>query len=265
MPRRPLLLAAFAISMLLLVACSSSETLIAAGTSETTDGSTTSTTDGEGPGTAGGGTTTSLPGGLSPVAEETAKILEETFDTTATQEECLQDALLANPDLFATVDDPYADPELIAEALEVTMACLDEETVAAYFAQGLLDEVPDLTSEQVDCLTEGFLSLPPETLTELILLDSDPTASPSDDTIVATFELLAGCDLGSVFAEDLGIPGLTDEQAECFADGIFSLEADLLVEMIEAGEDAGAETMSPELMSAILELAADCDIDLASL
>ncbi len=203
-------------------------------------------------------------GGLSPAAEETMAALGETFAATPEEEECLADAFDDNPEIFEAMDDPSADPAAVAQALQVAIDCLDPETVAAAFAEGLLSEAPDLSDEQVECLTDGFLGLPPEVLGELVLLGDDPMAQPSPDALVATFEVLGSCELGDAFAEDLGLTGLTDEQASCYVEGIFDLETDLLLEIFSAGQDPTAEP-SPEMMTALMGIASDCGIDPAAL
>lgn len=203
-------------------------------------------------------------GGLSPAAEETMAVLGESFDVTPNEEECLAEAFSENPGIFDAMDDPSADPAAVAEALEVAIDCLDPDTVAAAFAEGLLSEAPELTDEQVECVTDGFLGLPPEHLGELVLLGNDPMAQPSPAAIIATFRVLDGCELGDAFVQDLGLEGLTDEQASCYVEGIFGLEEDLLMELFSAAQDPTAEP-SPEMLAALMEVAGECGIDMASL
>lgn len=199
-------------------------------------------------------------GGLSPAAEETMATFGEAFDATADEEECLADAFRENPGVFEAMDDPDSDPAAIAEALEVAIDCLDPETVAGAFAKGLLSEAPELSDDQVECLTDGFLGLPPELLGELVLAGDDPMAEPSPEVIIATFEVLGDCELGEVFAQDLGLTGLTDEQATCYVEGLFDLERDLLLELFSASQDPTAQP-SPALAAALLQVAAGCGID----
>ncbi len=113
---------------------------------------------------------------------------------TPDEEDCLVEALSDDPDLLDVIDSLDTAPvEDQAAVLDVMFTCVDPSVLGVAFAQGIAESSPSLSDDDALCLGDGFTSLPPETIAELLLLNSDPTYTPSADAQDAILTLFADC------------------------------------------------------------------------
>lgn len=115
---------------------------------------------------------------------------------TPDEEECLVDALSADPDLLEVIDTlETASVEDQAAVLDVMFECVDPSVLGVAFAEGIAEANPSLTTADALCLGDAFANLAPETIAELLLLNSDPTYTPSPEAQEAILGLFTDCDI----------------------------------------------------------------------
>jgi len=112
------------------------------------------------------------------------------------EQACLLDALAADPALLELAESiDSASVEEQAALLDVMFQCIDPSILGTVFAQGIAESSPSVTAEQAQCLGEGFVELTPESIAEFLIINSDPTYTPSDQAVQEALDLFLSCEV----------------------------------------------------------------------
>lgn len=108
---------------------------------------------------------------------------------------CLVDRLARNgPLLDAAQGELSVSSPVFRDVLVLGQACVQSVTFAPQFVAGVERQVgTPLSAEQRQCLLDGYLALPAETLSEITRAAVDATAPGRADAMQKTNDLVAGC------------------------------------------------------------------------
>ena len=197
---------------------------------------------------------------------------DPTFETSDSGEQCIADqlSLIYTPEsLELLADESFAFEDLAPEdqglILQAVEDCVPSEVVAGYVTEGILEELPAMTAEQGNCISNEIIST--YGVAGLVQLGELASDTPDPAKIVEVFQLMQNCmtnlELGYVLAPTIleDSPNLTEDQAACFMGGVLDV---IGVEALSAFDDPDF-VPTPEMEQGMVDVILGCGIDPANL